>query len=586
MLKCIQLLHDHSTHDERAWRLRRENIRPMRGLYRRRTLQAGAASNAMNEGEIMRRNVWMTAAALVCFGAMGARAGTPPGITLHQSVLPLGSAVRVTGRADPAAIVHFQVALRMRGMAELSARVARGEHVSRDELARSYLPAKADYQAVVGWLQSAGLSVDRVFGSRLTVEASGRVADVARVLQAHFSRVTTEGREFLSADTAPHVPSGLSAIVLSINGLQPQLHAMPAHVFHAGAPMRRGMQAESAGSTPYYPSDLLAAYGANGVSSTGAGATTAIVIDTFPNTSDLTSFWNTTGVSQSLSNIQMIQAVSGTLPAPSGEETLDTEYASSIAPSSQVRVYAAQSLAFANLDTAFQTVINDMQNGVGITEVSISLGACESGVPSGELDTDDNFFATMSSLGATVVVSTGDSGSDECGDGSATPAFFSTSPNVTAIGGTTLQLDGSDTITSETGWSGSGGGVSTHFAVPAYQSGLGYAMRAVPDVSADADPNTGVLIILNGSSEQIGGTSLAAPTWAGLLALANSGRIAAGGSSLGGLNSTLYGLSGTANFNDIVSGSNGAYSAGTGYDLVTGLGSPAFGNLYGTLLSQ
>jgi kumamolisin len=540
----------------------------------------------MNEGEIMRRNVWMTAAALVCFGAMGARAGTPPGITLHQSVLPLGSAVRVTGRADPAAIVHFQVALRMRGMAELSARVARGEHVSRDELARSYLPAKADYQAVVGWLQSAGLSVDRVFGSRLTVEASGRVADVARVLQAHFSRVTTEGREFLSADTAPHVPSGLSAIVLSINGLQPQLHAMPAHVFHAGAPMRRGMQAESAGSTPYYPSDLLAAYGANGVSSTGAGATTAIVIDTFPNTSDLTSFWNTTGVSQSLSNIQMIQAVSGTLPAPSGEETLDTEYASSIAPSSQVRVYAAQSLAFANLDTAFQTVINDMQNGVGITEVSISLGACESGVPSGELDTDDNFFATMSSLGATVVVSTGDSGSDECGDGSATPAFFSTSPNVTAIGGTTLQLDGSDTITSETGWSGSGGGVSTHFAVPAYQSGLGYAMRAVPDVSADADPNTGVLIILNGSSEQIGGTSLAAPTWAGLLALANSGRIAAGGSSLGGLNSTLYGLSGTANFNDIVSGSNGAYSAGTGYDLVTGLGSPAFGNLYGTLLSQ
>jgi kumamolisin len=251
-----------------------------------------------------------------------------------------------------------------------------------------------------------------------------------------------------------------------------------------------------------------------------------------------------------------------------------------------VRVYAAQSLAYSNLDTAFQTVISDMQSGVAITEVSISLGSCESSVPTGELSTDDNFFATMSSLGATVLVSSGDSGSDECGDGSATPAFFSTSPNVTAVGGTTLNLDGNDNITSETGWSGSGGGVSTVFATPSYQSGLGYSNRAVPDVAADADPNTGVLIILNGQSEQIGGTSLAAPTWAGLLALANGGRIAAGGASLGALNATLYGLNGTANFNDITSGSNGAYTAATGYDLVTGLGSPAFGTLYGTLLSQ
>jgi kumamolisin len=531
----------------------------------------------------MTKAILLTAGALILTAANAHAA--PRGVTLIQSILPLGRNVQVTGSADPASIIHFQVALKLRAADDLTARNARGEHLSRAEIAQTYLPTQDEYDSVTAWLKSAGVSVDRTYPSRLTIEASGSAALIAKTLGVHFSKITSGGQDFVSADTPPHIPSALSAIVLSINGLQPQLHATPAHIFHGGAPIR-DRHIEEAGTTPYYPSDLLAAYGASGVASTGAGATTAIVIDTFPNQSDLTSFWSQTGVNQSLSNISFIQAVSGTLPAPSGEETLDTEYSSSIAPSSLVRVYAAQSLAYSNLDTAFQTVISDMQSGVAITEVSISLGSCETSVPTGELSTDDNFFATMSSLGATVLVSSGDSGSDECGDGSATPAFFSTSPNVTAVGGTTLNLDGNDNITSETGWSGSGGGVSTVFATPSYQSGLGYSNRAVPDVAADADPNTGVLIILNGQSEQIGGTSLAAPTWAGLLALANGGRIAAGGASLGALNATLYGLNGTANFNDITSGSNGAYTAATGYDLVTGLGSPAFGTLYGTLLSQ
>ena len=531
----------------------------------------------------MMRSDLYAAAAIVCTAAIPLPAGAAPaGTALIQSIVPLGKATHVEGPAAANAIMHFQVALRMRDQAGLAARQANRERIAPADFAQNYLPAASDHDAVVAWLRSAGLSVDRTYANHLTIEASGPVASVSRAFNVHVSRITSEGQTYNSADSAPHVPGSLAGIVLSVNGLQPQLHAMKLHAIKAGN-MTRPQAQGAPGSTPYIPSDLLAAYGASSVGSTGAGATTAIVIDTFPNQSDLTSFWSQAGINQSLSNISFIQSVAGTLPAPSGEESLDAEWASSIAPSSKVRVYAAQSLAYSNLDTAFQNVISDLQAGVGIDEVSISLGACETSLPGGQASTDDNLFATIESLGATVLVSSGDGGSDECGDGSATPSFFSTSPNVTAVGGTTLNLDSNDTITSETGWSGSGGGVSTIFATPSWQSGLGYNMRAVPDVASDADPNTGALVILNGAAQQYGGTSLAAPTWAGLIALANAGRLATGGVSLGALNATLYGLSGTANFNDITSGSNGAYSATTGYDLVTGLGSPGFGSLYQTL---
>jgi kumamolisin len=339
------------------------------------------------------------------------------------------------------------------------------------------------------------------------------------------------------------------------------------------------------GKTPYYPSDFLNAYSANGLGTTGSGSTTAIVIDTFPLTSDLTSFWNTTGVSQSLSNITFIQAVSGTLPSPSGEETLDAETSSSIAPAGKVRVYAAQSLAFSNLDTTFQKVISDLKAGVKITQVSISLGACETQVGQSQAQTDDNDFAVMSSLGATVFVSSGDSGSRECGGRKNVPAFYSTSPNVTAVGGTTLTLSGTQE-TNETAWSGSGGGLSTIFAKPSYQSSLSYSSRAVPDVAADADPNTGAYVFLNGKAYQYGGTSLAAPMWAGFAGLVNSARAAAGKASLGLLDSRIYPGLGSTSFRDITSGSNTGYKAGPGYDLVTGIGAPKVSTLLPVLVGQ
>ena len=182
--------------------------------------------------------------------------------------------------------------------------------------------------------------------------------------------------------------------------------------------------------------------------------------------------------------------------------------------------------------------------------------------------------------------SSGDSGA---GFGLIYPAA---SPEVVSVGGTSLNLTASGQWSSEVGWGGSGGGYSQAFAIPSYQQNDGFSgnngMRTNPDVAADADPATGVAVYdpydLGSATpwDQVGGTSLATPLWAGMVAIADQGRVLAGGQPLGATQALtgLYGLP-SSDFHDITTGSNGSngvYDAGTGYDLVTGIGTP-IGNM-------
>jgi kumamolisin len=147
-------------------------------------------------------------------------------------------------------------------------------------------------------------------------------------------------------------------------------------------------------------------------------------------------------------------------------------------------------------------------------------------------------------------------------------------------GGTTLAVS-AQSISSETAWSDSGGGVSDFFALPSWQSAANVPPpstqgggRGVPDVSGDADPNTGYQIRVDGAAMVAGGTSAVAPLWAALIALMNQAR----GRSLGFLNPMLYAVPGYPNnpgpLHDITTGSNGAFNAGSGWDPCTGLGTP------------
>ena len=154
------------------------------------------------------------------------------------------------------------------------------------------------------------------------------------------------------------------------------------------------------------------------------------------------------------------------------------------------------------------------------------------------------------------------------------------SPNVVAVGGTTLSLTSSDTRSTETAWSGSDGGLSRYVSEPSFQTGVqSSGKRSTPDVSYDANPNTGFAIYDSVSYDGqsgwfcVGGTSAGSPQWAGLIAVADQGRVLAGLGTLKSTDTSLYGLP-SSDFYDVTSGSNRGYRATTGYDEVTGLGAP------------
>ncbi|MBW8893867.1 MAG: PKD domain-containing protein, partial [Burkholderiales bacterium] len=200
---------------------------------------------------------------------------------------------------------------------------------------------------------------------------------------------------------------------------------------------------------------------------------------------------------------------------------------------------------------------------------------------------NDQIFQTAVAQGQTFSVSSGDSGSYECGGSTNQQSYPAVSPYVMAIGGTTLSSSGG-TWVGETAWScsgpstcpqsasgGTGGGVSSTEAAPSWQTAAGVlttaGKRGVPDVSFDGAPSSGALILVNGSNVQIAGTSLSAPIFTGFYSRIQ----AAHGNTLGFPASTLY--SGAAAnpswFHDVTSGSNGGYSAKAGWDYVTGYGS-------------
>ena len=521
----------------------------------------------------------------------------PPGssaVTVGQRPARISRATLTA--EETAAPMDFELMLAMRNFSELSARVARRELISREEMDAKYFPLPADYDAIASWLTAQGFTITHEFPTRLSVFAQGPVNRVADVFQVTFARVAADGDEFTSAITAPSLPTALAPALLGIDGLQPHLRA---HKFTA--PLSAVPNSLTSNSPPYTPAQILTAYGANTTNLTGAGETIAIVIDTFPANSDLVSFWSQCGIGQSIANIQEVQVISGSLTGiDATEATLDAELASGLAPAATVRIYATTDLESQHLSAAFQQILADLPSQPGLHQLSLSFGSGESESSPGQLNHEAQVFASLAAGGVTVFASTGDGGSNPnlnsnpvSYDPSAPlqPEWPADDPSVTGVGGTTLFLDPSTgAISSESAWSvartgsgGSGGGVSSVFARPSWQTGPGVlagAMRLIPDVSAVGNPNTGCFIVLHGSSSKnYGGTSVSAPIWASLCAMLNQGRAATGQQPLGLLGPSIYPLIGTTALRDITGGTNGAYTAGFGYDLVTGVGTPVFGQL-------
>jgi len=264
-----------------------------------------------------------------------------------------------------------------------------------------------------------------------------------------------------------------------------------------------------------------------------------------------------------------------------GEVMLDIEVAGAIAPAAKIVVYFAPNTDQGFLD-AITTAAHDSANQPSV--ISISWGSAESQWTSQALTNFDEAFQAAAAMGVTVCVASGDNGSsDGVNDGNNHVDFPASSSFVLGCGGTAMQTS-NEQIVNETVWNdlpnggSTGGGVSNVFPLPTWQDGFDVPAptvqgggRGVPDVSGDADPNTGYNILVDGQTEVIGGTSAVAPLWAGLVARINQQM----GKPIGFLNPLIYAQAVEASgFHDITQGNNGTFSAGPGWDACTGLGSP------------
>ena len=511
--------------------------------------------------------------------------------------------------------VVFSLAIPADAQAKLQQMVAEGKVASPKDIAKNFSADPADAKALSSWLKSEGFKVDKISADRTSVYAHGTVDQIQKSLNVNMVRVTKDGITYTAAQNAPSLPAEVGKNVSAIVGLQPFRRAhkqfrictpqsgVTAPLRHtkratAKKTAKTGSKAKAAAPAAaasvqdgYLVSEILKAYNADGLSVTGKGQTIAILIDTFPAVADLKAFWQLNGLRTTIRQIEMINVNGVSLPPQEGEETLDAQWTSGIAPGAKIKIYASGTLSFADLDSALDRIITDLGSEPGMRQLSISLGLGETFMAPDEINAQSQKFLRLAASGVNVFVASGDAGSnpDVTGHSSGGPTqveYEAADINVIAVGGTTLNLAPDGSVDSETAWVGSGGGRSGVFTRQPWQRGAGVPAgneRLVPDVSLAADPNTGACVILHGVRRQIGGTSWSTPVWAGFCALINEARANAGKPALTFLPPLIYKLLGSTNFRDVTDGNNGAFNAGNGYDMVTGIGVPNVKQLVTTL---
>jgi kumamolisin len=452
--------------------------------------------------------------------------------------------------------------------------------VSRNEWAERYGADPRDIEAVKQFASEHGLTVTGVDSARRAVAISGSVSDVTAAFEAQLQgRYDAGGGApgYRGRSGALTVPSELGDAVTGVFGIddRPQ----------SATQLRIVGATPAAGTVSYTPLQVAQAY-AFPTDVDGSGQTVGIIeLGGGFQTSDLSTYFG--GLGLSTPSVTAVP-VDGGANQPGqdtdadGEVMLDIEVIGAVANGVKIAVYFAPNTDQGFID-AVTTAVHDTTNGPSV--ISISWGGPEDSWTAQARTQMDQAFSDAGGLGITVTVAAGDGGStDGSTDGQQHVDFPASAPHALGCGGTSLHASGA-TISSETVWGGgaaangaTGGGVSIEFALPSYQADAklpdnvdtGKPGRGVPDVAGNADPETGYQTLVDGSQQVVGGTSAVAPLWAGLVALLNQSL----GAPLGFANPRLYALLGTAAFHDITSGSNGAYSAGPGWDACTGLGSP------------
>lgn len=489
---------------------------------------------------------------------------------------------RAVAPADPQERLQVSLHLRRRNAAEFEAllrRITEGkphQPLDRAGFAARFGAAPDDIARVEAFAQQAGLDVVRSDAARRTVVLAGTVQQFNQAFEVQLQRYEHAAGSYRGRSGAIHLPQSLAGVVEAVLGLDDRPQARTHFRIAETGPEAKG------GS--FTPTQLATLY--KFPEGGGAGQCIALIeLGGGYESSDLASYFSGLGLSQpTVTAVSVDQAQNqpgGDPNGADGEVMLDIEVAGAIAPQARIAVYFAPNTDAGFLD-AITTAIHDSQNQPSV--ISISWGGPESSWTPQAMDSFDQAFQSAAALGITVCVAAGDGGSsDGVGDSGAHVDFPASSPHVLACGGTSLKAQGA-AIASEVVWNdgsqggATGGGVSGYFALPDWQSGLqvsasgggatALAMRGVPDVAGDADPQTGYAVRVDGTDTVIGGTSAVAPLWAGLVARLNAIK----GAPLGFLNTRLY--QNPKALNDISQGDNGAYAAAPGWDACTGLGTP------------
>jgi subtilase family serine protease len=603
------------------------------------------------------------------------RGTSPAWATAHNRVGVVSPTSGVSGRVWLALNNAVEAKAFAASVSDLASK-SYGKYLTPLQFEARYRPTAKQVSAVTSWLKSSGLSVGAVPASHRYVKFSGSAATVATTFKTAFATFEHNGKALRAPVTDASVPAALGATVLGVTGLDAAQRITrpnaptpvpPPAGFRNARPCSAYFQQIFATAKPdgtplpkfkgyyrswapcgYTPTQLRGAYGIQGSGLTGDGVTVAIT-DAYA-AATIVQDANHYIANHDASAPKLVDGVNFSQTTPPaytdtdlcgasgwfGEETLDVEAVHAIAPKANIHYFASASC----FDSDFIDTLQNVANDSAVDVVTNSWSDLETNLTPDTAAAYNQVFTQYQAQGITALFSSGDSG-DNAGrnDGHKTVDYPASDPLVTAAGGTSLGVDKNIKTSFVTGWGthrsllsadgkswtdtgflyGAGGGLSAVFDKPSYQQGVvpnGVNARFVPDISADGDPNTGMLIGetqdfdtsggIKYGEYRIGGTSLSSPLLAGIIALVNQKAHTAGKGNIGFANPAIYALAkakstgiwdvihrdGAIVRADFINGlddadgirysirefdQNSSLKTGPGYDQTTGVGTPTAG---------
>jgi subtilase family serine protease len=524
----------------------------------------------------------LTIVALVLVVSIVGLAQSTPPLTRHVRDVVLNGEVKPVGHLPATQSMRIVLVLPHRNQAALEdflkdlydpSSSSYRQFLTVEEFTNRFGPSQEDYDAVTSFAQTHGLTVVGTSRNRMNVDVSGTVASIEAALHVSMNvyQHPTENRTFYSPDREP--TPDLAVKLWHVAGLSN--YSIPQPALRRRSPgVEPDATTGSGPSASFLGSDMRAAY--YGGSLTGAGQSLGLLEYDGTDLADLTTYYNNVGQTNNVPvTLLSTDGTSTSCLEKNGcddtEQTLDMTQALGMAPGmSSLVVYVG------SVDSA---IFNAMATASPLNAQLSSSWTWSPDDPS----TDNPYFEEFAAQGQNLFQAAGDSGAWK----SSSAIWPADSVFLTSVGGTDLTTTkAGGPWSSESAWVDGGGGISPDkFAIPSWQtaaasgcSSCSKTLRNGPDVSANANFSFYVCADQTTcTANSYGGTSFAAPMWAGYLALVNQQAMANTGKTVGFINPTLYsigaGSSYTSDFHDVTSGSNG-FSATTGYDLATGWGSP------------